>query len=491
MSEDKKRTAGRSFLFKLAESVGTQGVSFVVGLVLARLLSPDDYGVLTLLMVFIALSRVFVQNGFNTALVQKLQVDELDLSSTFYLSLGMAGVCYAALWLAAPAIAAGYTQPQLVAQLRTLALVLFPGALNMVQQAVVSRRMAFQKLMVGSITANLISGAAGIGMAVAGLGVWALIGQQMVNQLALCLILLKLVDWRPHWMFSWTRVRSIVSFGWKVLASSLLETLYNSLRPLIIGKRFTEEQLGYYSRGKQFPELLMNTVNGSIQSVMLPLFSGEQERRERLKAMMRRTIMVSAYLVFPLMAGLGLVARPLVSLLLTDKWLPCVPFLWICCADFAFYPVHTSNLQAINAVGRSDVLLKLEIIKKAYGLVILAVSVFCFDSVLVIAAGSVVSTLIATFVNASPNKKLLNYSYWEQVKDLLPSLGMTAVMGAAVWAVGLLPFGNLPMLLAQAAVGVGVYAALSLAIKPEAYVAMLDMLAALRKRNAPPPQTAQ
>ena len=169
MSEDKKRTAGRSFLFKLAESVGTQGVSFVVGLVLARLLSPDDYGVLTLLMVFIALSRVFVQNGFNTALVQKLQVDELDLSSTFYLSLGMAGVCYAALWLAAPAIAAGYTQPQLVAQLRTLALVLFPGALNMVQQAVVSRRMAFQKLMVGSITANLISGAAGIGMAVAGL----------------------------------------------------------------------------------------------------------------------------------------------------------------------------------------------------------------------------------------------------------------------------------------------------------------------------------
>ena len=490
MSEVTKRTAGKSFLYKFAESVGTQGISFIVGIVLARLLSPSDYGVLALLMVFINISRVFVQSGLNTALIQKLEVDETDLSSVFYLSLGISAGCYALLWFAAPAIAAFYAQPQLTDLLRVLALVLLPGALNAVQLAVVARQMAFHRLMVGSIAANAISGAVGIGMAYAGLGAWAMIGQQLVNQVAICVILWFMVDWRPKLLFSWSKVKTLFSFGWKLLVSSLIETVYNNLRTLVIGKWFNKDQVGYYNRGKLFPELLMNSVNGSIQSVMLPMFSGEQERPERLKAMMRRTIMVSSYLVFPLMAGLALVARPMVSLILTDKWLPCVPFLWICCADFAFYPVHTSNLQAINAMGRSDVFLRLEIIKKAYGLVILAITVFCFHNVFVIAAGSVLSTLIATFVNASPNKKLLGYSYLEQVKDLLPSLGMTAVMGVAVWAVSLLPLGNLPLMLLQMVTGVAVYAGLSVWLKPEAYRGVKDMVGALRKRSdgEPPAQ---
>ena len=484
MSETKKRTAGRSFLFKLAESAGTQAISFVVYIILARLLSPGDYGVLTLLMVFVNLSRVFVQSGLNTALVQKLEVDETDLSSVFYLSLGISGGCYALLYFGAPAIAAYYRQPELTALLRVLAFTLFPGALNSVQQAVIARRMAFRKMMTAGILAAALSGAVGIGMVYGGLGVWALIGKEISNQVLLCVVLLFTVDWRPRLLFSWRKVKNLFSFGWKLLVSGLIETLYNNLRSLVIGKRYTEDQLGFYSRGKQFPEMLMNAVNGSIQSVMLPLFSGEQERRAQLKAMMRRTIMVSSYLVFPMMAGLALVARPMVSLLLTDKWLPCVPFIWICCADFAFYPVHTSNLQAINAMGRSDVFLKLEIIKKAYGLAILAISVFCFDSVEIIAAGSVVSTLVGTFVNAAPNKKLLGYSYGEQVKDLLPSLGMTLLMGAAVWAAGLLPLSSLPLMLVQMAVGAGVYAGLSLLFKPEAYLGMADMVNALRAKPA-------
>lgn len=498
MSETQKRTAGKSFLYKLTESIGTQGISFLVGIVLARLLSPADFGVLTLLMVFINVFRVFVQSGLNTALIQRLQVDEVDLSSVFYLSLGIAGGCYALLFFGAPAVAAYYRQPTLTAQLRVLSLVLLPGAFNAVQQAVIARRMAFRALMVGSVTANALSGAVAIAMVYAGTGVWALIGQQLVFQVAICLLLLRTVDWRPRLLFSWARVRGLFSFGWKLMLSSLIETLYNNLRSLVIGRRYPSEQLGYYSRGKLFAELLMNNVNGSIQSVMLPVFSSEQENRERLKRMIRRTIMVSSYLVFPMMAGLGLVARPLVSLLLTDRWLPCVPFLWISCADFAFYPLHTTNLQAINALGRSDVFLKLEIIKKTYGVAILVASLLFWDSVLVIAAGSVLSTLIATFVNASPNKKLLGYRYLEQVRDLLPSLGMTLAMGAAVWAAGFLPLGNLPLLLVQMATGFAVYGGLSVLLKPEAYRGMLDMLRALRKTprttaeepRIPPPASA-
>ncbi len=485
MSETKKRTAGRSFLFKLAESVGTQGVAFVMGIVLARLLSPEDYATRAILLVFVNVAQVFVQSGLNTALVQRLEVDETDFSSVFYLSLGISGVCYALLFLAAPAIAAYYGQPSLTALMRVMGLMLFPGALVSVQQAVVARRMAFHRLMVGSILSTTVSGIVGIGMAYGGCGVWALVGQQISYQVALGAILLILVKWRPRLLYSWNKVKSLFSFGWKLLVSSLIETVYNNLRTLVIGKMFTKDQLGFYNRGRQFPELLMNAVNGSIQSVMLPLFSGEQERRERLKAMMRRTVMVSSYLVFPLMAGLALTARPMVSLLLTDKWLPCVPFVWICCADFAFYPVHTSNLQAINALGRSDVFLRLELIKKAYGVIILVVTVLCFPTAYAIAAGSVVSTLIGTFVNAAPNKKLLGYSYGEQVRDLLPSLGMTLVMGAAVWLAGMLPLGNLPLLLAQAAVGAGVYAVLSVLLKPEAYRDLIDMARALRSKPTP------
>ena len=483
MSETIKRTAGKSFLYKLMESVGTQGISFVVGIVLARLLAPEDFGVLTLMMVFINIARVFVQSGLNTALIQRLQVDAVDIDSVFYLNLGVTCLCYAAVYFGAPLVSAYYDQPELTALLRVIGLVLFPGALNAVQLAVVARRMVFRKLMWGSVIANLISGAVGIGMAYRHYGVWALVAQQLSNQVAVCVILLITVDWRPGLHYSWQRAKGLFSFGWKLLLSSLIETVYNNLRSLVIGKRFDKETLGYYSRGKLFPELLMNNINGSIQSVMLPMFAGEQENPARLKAMMRRTIMVSSYLVFPMMAGLALVARPLVSLLLTDRWLPCVPFLWICCADFAFYPVHTSNLQAINAMGRSDVFLKLEIIKKSYGIAILAASLLLFDNVYVVAAGSVVSTLIATFVNAAPNKKLLGYRYLEQVRDLLPSLWMTLVMGVCVWAVGLLPLGNLPMLALQVAAGVLAYGGLSLWIKPEAYVGMADMVRVLRGRK--------
>jgi teichuronic acid exporter len=486
LSELKKRTAGKSFLFKFMENAGTKGIALVVGIVLARLLSPEDYWSLSLITVFVNISTVFVQSGLNTALIQRLDVDETDLSSVFYLSLGISGVCYALLYFGAPLFAGIYGDAHLIDLIRALALVLFPGALNSVQQAIIAREMAFRKLMKANLLATAISGTVGIGMAYAGFGVWALVGQQLVNQFALCLILLYTVDWRPRLLFSWRKVKGLFSFGWKLLVSGLIETVYNNLRSLIIGKRYQKEELGFYNRGKLFPELLTNMVDGSIQSVMLPVFSGEQANRPMLKSIMRRTVMVSSYLVFPMMAGLALVAHPLVSLLLTDKWLPCVPFLWIFCADFAFYPVHTSNLQAINAVGRSDVFLRLEIIKKTYGLAILAITVFCFNDVLIIAAGSVVSTLIATFVNASPNKKLLNYSYREQVHDLLPALGLTLAMGVAVWAAGQLPLGNLPLILVQTAVGALTYAGLSLWRKPEAFISLLDMIKTLRKKPITP-----
>ena len=483
MPDPRGKKAAASFLFKLTESVGTQGISFVVSVILARLLDPSDYGVLTMLTVFIAVSQVFVQSGLNTALIQKKDVDETDLSSVFYVSLLIAAALYALLFFLAPAIGAFFGMDALSPVLRVLALVLLPGALVSVQNAVIARQMAFRRLMAASLLSTALSGAVGIGMAAAGLGYWALVGQQLTNQLALALVLLSMVKWRPRALFSWARVRVLIRFGWKLLASSLLETGYNNLRTAVIGKQYAQETLGFYNRGKQFPELVMNAVNGSIQSVMLPVLSDEQDDMLRMKQMMRRSVMVSSFLVLPMMAGLAAVAEPLIRLLLTDKWLPCVPFLQICCIDFAFYPIHTANLQAINAMGRSDVFLRLELIKKSYGLAILAASVLLFDSVYAIAWGAVVSTLLATVVNASPNRRLLGYGYLEQMRDVLPAMGLSLIMFLAVSALGRLPLAPFPLLVCQTAAGVVIYGALSLLLRLESMRYLTDMLRGLLTRR--------
>ena len=483
MPDPRGKKAAASFLFKLTESVGTQGISFVVSVILARLLDPSDYGVLTMLTVFIAVSQVFVQSGLNTALIQKKDVDETDLSSVFYVSLLIAAALYALLFFLAPAIGAFFGMDALSPVLRVLALVLLPGALVSVQNAVIARQMAFRRLMAASLLSTALSGAVGIGMAAAGLGYWALVGQQLTNQLALALVLLRMVKWRPRALFSWARVRVLIRFGWKLLASSLLETGYNNLRTAVIGKQYAQETLGFYNRGKQFPELVMNAVNGSIQSVMLPVLSDEQDDMLRMKQMMRRSVMVSSFLVLPMMAGLAAVAEPLIRLLLTDKWLSCVPFLQICCIDFAFYPIHTANLQAINAMGRSDVFLRLELIKKSYGLAILAASVLLFDSVYAIAWGAVVSTLLAAVVNASPNRRLLGYGYLEQMRDVLPAMGLSLIMFLAVSALRRLPLAPFPLLVCQTAAGVVIYGALSLLLRLESMRYLTDMLRGLLTRR--------
>ena len=483
MSESRSRKAASSFAFKLIESVGMQGIAFVVSLLLARLLTAGDYGVLTMLTVFIAVSQVFVQSGLNTALIQKKDVDECDTSSVFWVSLGIAAALYALLFAASPFIAAYYEMPQLKDALRVLALVLLPGALVSVESAVVARRMAFRKQMLCSLAATVLSGCVGVGMALSGMGYWALVGQQLTNQFALAILLLIVVRWVPRLMFSWARVKVLIRFGWKLLASSLLDTGYQNLRSAVIGKMFPSDVLGYYNRGKQFPELMMNAVNGSIQSVMLPVLSEQQDDAARMKQMMRRSVMVSSFLVLPMMAGLAAVAQPLIHLLLTEKWLPCVPFLQIICIDFAFYPIHTANLQAINAMGRSDVMLKLEVIKKTYGLIILAVTALVFRSVYAIAWGAVVSTLLSAVVNASPNKKLLDYGYLEQMKDVLPSVAMALIMFAAVSLLGRLSLSPLPMLVVQIAAGVAVYGGMALIFRPESARYLLETGAEILRKK--------
>lgn len=482
MSESRSQKTISSFLFKVIESVGNQGIAFLISLLLARLLDPSDYGVLSMLTVFIAIAQVFVQSGLNTALIQKKDVDETDLSSVFYVSFGVAAAFYALLFVLSPWLAEFFRMPALKDTLRVMTLILLPGSLVSVQTAVVSRQMAFRRLMIASLCATVLSGTVGVVMALNGAGYWALVAQQMTNQCALAILLLVLIKWRPRRVFSFARVKSHLRFGWKLLVSGLLDTGFTNLRSAVIGKKFSDEALAFYTRGKQFPELVMNAINGSISSVMLPVLSEQQDETERMKMTMRRSVMLSSFIVVPMMAGLAAVAEPMISLLLTDKWLPCVPFLQLCCIDFALYPIHTSNLSAINAKGRSDVFLKLEIIKKAYGMVILLVTVLCFDSVMAIAWGGVVSSLVSAAINARPNKALISYGYLEQMRDIMPTILLSLVMFGVVYAMNALALPAAALLVLQAVTGVIVYGGLSLLFQVESVQFVLQMVKKLLKR---------
>lgn len=465
------------------ERFGVQTIQFVLQIELARLLDPDHYGVLSLMIIFTTLANVFIQNGFNTSLIQNKDVTEEDYSSVFWVTLGTSCILYAILFFSAPLIGVLYKAPEIVVPFRVLALMIFPGALNSIQLAKTSREMNFKKVFYSNIGGIVVSGVVGIIIAYQGGGLWALVAQTMLNIFVACIVMWFTVRWRPRFVCRLSRVKVLFSFGWKLLVSSLIDTLYQDVRSLVIGVKYDTSTLGYYNRGKQFPQFFNNAVNGTVQSVMLPAMSAEQDDKKQVKNLMQNSIALSAFIVFPLMAGLAGVAEPMVRLLLTEKWLPCVPFLQIYCFSFAFYPVHSCNLQAINAVGRSDLFLKLEIIKKSYGLATLAAAVFLFDTPIAIALTGIITTLIGCFVNASPNKKLIGYAYGEQLRDILPSFLQSLVMLGCVLAVLLLKLPTIVTLALQVIVGVGVYLVLSLVFRPKPFCILLQSLRTLTAKK--------
>lgn len=460
-----KTTVLTSLIWKFLERAGVSGVQAVVQIVLARLLLPEDYGIIALIAVFIAVAQIFVASGMNTALIQKKEVDDTDTSSVFYISLLIAAVCYAILFVTSPFIAAFYDNEIITPVLRVLGLTLFFGAFNSIQQAIIARTFSFKKLFVSSFGAVIISGIVGIVMALLGYGVWALVGQQLVSYIALCIIMWITVDWRPKLLFSITRVKTLFSFGWKLLVSSLINTLYSNISTLVIGKLYPASMLGYYSQGRQYPEVIVSNLDSSIQAVMLPAYAKNQDDKATVKQIMRRALTTSSFLVLPAMAGLAAIAEPLVLLLLTEKWIMAVPFLQIFCCVFAMYPIHTVNLQAINGIGRSDVFLKLEIIKKAVGLTALAITIPI--GIYAMAIGMIFTGIIGTFINSYPNKKLLNYSFFDQWKDIMPALLISLVMFAIVYLVTLLPLPCWAMLIIQIPLGVVIYFGLARLFKLE------------------------
>lgn len=441
--------------WRFGERILAQGVSFIISLILARLLSPNDYGIVAILLIFIDLANVFVTSSFGVALVQKQDADEIDFSSVFYFNIVLSIGIYFLLFSVAPLIENFYAIEGLTELLRLLSLKLIVSGVNSVQQAYVQKHMMFKKLFFSTMIGTVISAIVGVSMAYLGYGPLALVCQYLTSSFMDTVVLWFTVRWRPVRKFSKERLIPLIHYGWKILASGLLGTFYMNLRSFVIGKMYTTDDLAYYNQGQKFPQLIVTNLNTAIDSVLLPAMSQVQTQQEELKRLIRNSISIASLIMWPLMIGLLAVSENVVILLLTEKWLPCLPFMWMACIQYALEPVQTANLQAIKALGRSDLILKLEIIKKGYGILILLLTMKY--GVLAIALGGVSQTFVATLCNTSPNRKLLGYRYREQVHDLFPAIWMSLVMGVIVIMVGKLSFGPLITLVLQVITGIFIY----------------------------------
>lgn len=469
-----KRKAIGSLFWKLVERGGYSVAQLLVQIVMARLLAPEQFGALAIMLVFVNVGNVIVQSGLNTALVQVPHADGKDCSTVFWLSFAVSTALYAVVFSCAPLVAGFYGLPGIVWPLRALGLILVVNSFNAVQVAIVQRALEFRKVFNATIASVAVSGALGISCALAGGGLWALVAQQLSYQLANCAALALQVRWRPRAVFDAGRARTLFSFGWKLLVSGLLEQGYQSLSDLIIGKQFSASSLGLVSQGKRYPQAVGSLLDGAIQPVMLSAVARVQDDVAYVKRLVRRALKTSTFLIVPSMTLFALVAEPVVRLLLGEQWLPCVPFLQMYCFVYALLPIHTTNLQSLNGMGRSDLFLKLEMIKKVYSIAILLFAAFVLRDVYLLIGGYILAGIVSTFVNAWPNKRVIGYSYGEQLRDMAPAFALSAASVAVAWPVHLLMLPDVAVIVLQVFVMMGAYLGLSKLFKVEAMAYLLS-----------------
>lgn len=472
MSSIKEATV-TSLLWKVMERGGNAVVQMAVQVVMARLLAPEQFGALAVMLVFVNLGNVIVQSGLNTALIQSPEADDADFSTVFWMSLAVSVAFYAAIFLAAPSVAAFYAMPGIVWPLRALGLLLVVSAYNSVQVAKVTRDLQMRKVFRATMASVIFSAVSGIGAAVAGAGLWALVAQQLSYQLVNCVVLAFQVDWKPRMVFRAERARELFGFGWRLLASGLLEQGYQSLADLVVGKRFSPARLGLVSQGKKYPQAVGSMLDGAIQPVMLSAVSRVQDDRARVKRLVRRALKTSTFLIAPAMTLFACCAPSLVPALLGPQWAEAVPFMQVYCMVYALLPIHTTNLQALNGMGRSDLFLRLELVKKAYGIAALLFCALVLNDVRALVMSYLVTGVLSTFVNAWPNKRVIGYSYAEQVRDIAPAFLLSGAAALTAGLVGSAGLGAWVTVLAQAGAFVLVYLGLAAALRLEAFTYLL------------------
>lgn len=463
-----------NMIWRFFERFGAQGVTVIVSVILARVLEPSTYSTIALVTVIMSILQVFLDTGFSQALIWKKDADDVDFSSVFYFNVAFGIVLYLLLFFAAPLIARFYQRTELVSIIRVLGLSLIIFSLKNVQQAYVAKNMMFRKFFFATLGGTLGASVIGIFLAFSGYGVWALVSQYLFNMFVDTIVLWFTVKWRPKAVFSWHRLRFLMSYGWKLFISSLLDTVYSNVRQLIIGKIYTPDDLAYYNQGKKYTQTIVDNVSLSVDSVLMPAMSEVQNSKEAVRNIARRAIRIGTYVFLPIMLGMCACADSLVNLIFTAKWLPAVPYFRIFCIVFALYPLHTANLNAIKSLGYSNIFLKLEVFKKAVGIVSIAATVKFGPFAM--ACGMLFDAFAAQYINSYPNKKLIDYGYFEQLKDILPNIVLSSVMAGIVYSVKFIGLSDYITLPIQIVLGVLIYVAGSAIFKMDSFEYIIETL---------------
>lgn len=464
----RKMLSGVSWAF--AERIASQSVSTVITIVLARLLEPSHYGLIAIVTIFIAFCDVFVTEGMGKALVQKKNADSLDFNSMFYANFGLSVILYVVLFISAPAIERFYQMDTLTEVIRVMGLRVLLTAINTIQQAYVQKSMEFRKFFYATFAGTLASAVVGIMMAYMGMGVWALVFQYLSNSAINTIIMHFVCGWSPKLEFSFTRIKVMLPFSVRVLMQGVVYTIENNFRSLIIGKKFGADDLAFFNKGQQFPQLIITNINTAISKVMFSAVSLEQDDKVSSKYIVRRSVSMGMYILCPVMIGFMAIAKTFVVVILTAKWLPCVPFLQILCLAYLTRPFETTCSQAIMGMGRSDITLRNMLIINGISVVLVLVAVFGFESILLIAVGNIVSALLSVGLYGYHIQKLLDYRFKEQLRDYLPSMILSIAMACGVYAIQYLPVQEMGLLVLQIVLGGCIYIAGSVITKNENYM---------------------
>ncbi len=453
--DPKNSDISTNVIWRFMEKFSAKAVTFIVSIILARLLIPEAYGTVALVTVFTSILEVFVDSGLGSALIQKKDADDIDFSSVFYFNVAMCFILYCGMFLAAPYIARFYHVSELTPIIRVQSVTLIISGVKNIQFAYISRHMMFKKFFWATLFGTVVSAVVGLAMAYKGFGVWALVVQPIINYAIDTIVLWCTVEWRPKAVFSWKRLKELLSYGWKLLTAKLLNTGYMKARDLLIGKVYSTEDLAFFNKGDAYPGMLVPNITTSIDGVIFPAMAKKQDDEKQLRELVKKSIHCSSFFVLPMMAGLIACANPLIELLMTSKWLPCVPYLYMFCIVYAFWPLSIANLNSIRALGRSDIFLKLEIIEKIVGIVLLVITMRI--SVFAMGISYMIGELFSAAIVMIPNKKFINYGPLAQIKDILPLIVGSVVMGGVVYMIQLINLSCLTTLLIQVPVGILIY----------------------------------
>lgn len=433
-----KQKTFKGVIWSAVERFSTQGVQFVFSILLARLLTPNDYGMIAMLTIFLAICQTFIDSGFANAVIRKIDRNEKDMATMFFFNIGMSLVCYAIIYFAAPFIASFYKMDELTLILRVLALRLIIQSFATIQATNLTIRIDFKKQAKISLSAAILSGIVGIGFAYKGYGVWALVIQSLFSSTFSSILYWVVVRWHPQCFFNKESFKSLFSYGSKLLISGLLDTIYNNLYPLVIGKFYTPAQLGAFAKADHFSQFPSQNVMRILHRVSFPVLSTLQNDPQRMRSYFLKFINYSALIIFPLMLGLLALSKPMTLLFLTERWSEMIPLLQILCVAMMWYPVHAINLNVLQVLGRSDLFLKLEIIKKILGLTTLLITLPI--SITAMCVGQIVNSILCLFINTYYSRKFINAGIVEQMKFLFPTLLNSATMAAIILAINsLLP----------------------------------------------------